>query len=174
MSEPRRLLDGGSDLGRAMLASGIEEGAPAGLRPKIHAAVLASAVGAAVTASSTAAAAKTSSLVASLGVAKWVGIVAVSAVMAVGVHHLVQAPSVAARPATSAVPAAAPHFASRAVAAVTGSQVPRDIPSIPDVAPAPTPSGLAPGLVPASEGPPVPVSPTRPDLVGTVRRASSF
>jgi Outer membrane lipoprotein len=101
MTDPTRLVDDGTRLGRAVLASVEDDAAPADLRRKIHAAVIVGTVGAGVGAASTATAAtKTTSWVASLTVTKCVGIVAVGAVVSVGAHAVTR-PSLAKTDRTS-------------------------------------------------------------------------
>jgi hypothetical protein len=138
MTDPVRVLDDGAPLGRAILLASAPEQAPVHVRQAIHAAVVAGSVGAGVGAVGTASAAtKASSLVASLTLTKWVGIVAVGAVVTVGSQAVTR--SVLSRPKSAHVP---PADSAHGTATGPASVIPVEregtaIPPIPEVAPAP-------------------------------------
>jgi hypothetical protein len=98
MSDPRRLLEEGSDLEIAVLGSAHDDAAPKQLHKRLHVALgLGGAIvgaGTATTATTTAAAAtsaaKGAGLLASIGVAKWVSVAAIGGVAAVGAATYVE------------------------------------------------------------------------------------
>jgi hypothetical protein len=137
MNDPTRLIDDGAGLGKALLAAASDEPSPPHLRRNIHTAVALGTVGAGVTAASSAAAAgKTTSVVASLGVTKWVAVVAVGAVVSV-----TAAPQV--RSLVMGAPAAR-NVSTKVVA--PRSAVPQQ-PSVPRIVDVPPPVVTAPPVV---------------------------
>jgi TolA-binding protein len=141
MNDPKRLLDEGTELETRLLASAIDDAPRAGLGRKVH---LALGIGGAAvgtgTATTTAAAAasKATPLLASLGVAKWVGILALGtgAVASVAVVHrrasTVDSTSVE-------VPGAVERRAPGAPAVRTAAEPETRVPAPAEVSPPPAP-----------------------------------
>jgi len=179
MSDPTRFLREGSDLGRAVLGSVDDEPMPPELRRKIHAAVVASVasvatgsasagvtagIGTASKATVATAATKTSSVLASVGMAKWVGVIVVGAVVSVGARTVTRSLTSRADPVSkpAAAPLAETHLHSAAPPgplAVTGT---RDIPPVvPETLNVPVVSA-APVAPPGAASNAAPVSASRP------------
>jgi hypothetical protein len=177
MNDPKRLLEEGTELEARLLSSAIDDAPRAGLGRKVH---LALGIGGAAigtgTATTTAAAAasKVPPLLASLGVAKWIGIVAVGtgAVASVAVVHRrastvestsVEAPGAMERPAPGAPAvrtAPEPETRSAAPAEVTPPPAPIAAgPPAPDPRVGPSGGRQAPVAAP---GPPAVAPPKAP------------
>ena len=133
MTDPTRLLDEGTELGKALLAAGTHEPSPPALRQKIHAAVLLGAVAAGVGTASTATAATKTSFLASLSVGKCVGIVAVGAVVSVGTPALVRSFVASTDHAAKVSSGVAPQLHARSAFPAAGTPLTPDVPRVPDL-----------------------------------------
>jgi hypothetical protein len=148
MTDPKRMLEGGTELEARLLGSALDDAPAKGLGRRVQAALGVSgiAIGAGTATTSAAAASKAVPLLMSVGVAKWVGIVALGTGAAVGVavvHREAESQRASVRSASPGVIAAAPTVIARRL-----DTVPSSIPYIPPVPLSPPPLAPAPPLAP--------------------------
>jgi hypothetical protein len=154
MTDPKRWLEGGTDLEARLLASALDDAPERSLERRVQAAVGLGglAIGAGTASTAAAATSKAAPLLMSFGVAKWVGIVAIGTGAAVGaavVHH-----EVASRKASVGGVGAASPAVSVALAKAT-----RPLDAAPPPVPAPSPARV-PAKAPLAK--PSPASPSPP------------
>jgi hypothetical protein len=148
MTDPKRMLEGGTELEARLLGSALDDAPAKGLGLRVQAALGVSgiAIGAGTATTTAAAASKAAPLLMSIGVAKWVGIVAIGTGAVVGaavVHHEAESQQGSVRSVSPGVNAATPALTARRL-----DTVPSSIPDIPPIPLLPPPLAPAPTLAP--------------------------
>jgi hypothetical protein len=156
MNDPKRLLDEGTELEARLLSSAIDDAPRAGVGRRVHLALgiggAAIGAGTATTTAAAAAASKATPFLASLGVAKWVGILAIGtgAVASVAVVH-----RRASTPESTSVEAAVERRAPGAPAVRTAPEPETRSPAPAEVSPPPAPIAVDPPAPDPRVGPSV-------------------